>query len=271
MASEEFTFSQFAENVFYQRVNKWLVESINLGSGQRIVDLACGTGLLTRLILEKLRGARDTFVIGIDQSAVALRQAMDDLGNVQGVVVQFIQTQVQQMSAALRESVDTVVLGNGIHLVPDKKQLLSEVFASLRPGGVFAFNTTFFEGGVPPESEQFYRRWMSKALRNLRSTYGLMPERDKVEARRQLTPQQYRELLVEEGFTVTKEELMPVEFTLEGHEDISKYEDFIAGALPGIPLEKASRVLQEAAGQAFEELKLNFVLRNWLQVVAVRS
>ena len=271
MASEEFSFTKFAENAFFQGVNERLVDSLNLKPGQRVVDLACGTGLVTRLILEKLRGAKDSVVIGIDQSTVALRQAMEELGNARDAMVQFIQTQVEQMSASLKESVDTIVFGNGIHYIRDKQQLIAEVFASLSPGGTFAFNTTFFEGGVPPESEQFYRRWMYKALRNLKSTYGIMPQREKVEARRQLTPQEYRELLEKEGFTITKEELIPVEFTLEGHEDISKYEDFITGALPGVPLDKASKVLQEAARQSYEELKLTFVPRNWLQMVAVRS
>jgi len=270
MASQDFSFKSFAEQPFYQGVNQRLVDSLPMRSGQRIVDLACGTGLLTRLILERLQGAKDTLVIGIDQSGGALSQAMRDLKSAPGVMVQFVQTQVEHLSSTVQGSVDAVFLGNGIHLIPDKKQLVAEVFAILRPGGTFAFNSTFFEGGVPPESEQYYRRWMSKALRTLKSTYGLMPQRNKVEARRQLSPQEYRDILEQQGFSVTKEELVPVEFTLEGHLGIAKYEDFVTGALPGVPLEMASQVLQEAARQSYEELKLTFVPRNWLQVVAVR-
>lgn len=267
---EDFGFGKFADNAFYRQVNQGLVDSVDLNSSQRIVDLACGTGLLTRLLIEKLRDAKNTVVIGIDQSSGALRRAKEELGNVQGVVVQFIQSQIEQMSANLRESVDTVILGNGIHMVEGKQQLAAEVFKILRPGGTFAFNTTFFDGGIPTESEQYYRRWMSKALRTLRSTYGLMPDRGKVESRQHLSAQEYRDLLQDAGFHITKEDLIPVEFTLQGHEDISEYEDFITGALPGVPLKKASQVLQEAARQSYEELGLTFVLRNWLQVVAMR-
>ena len=270
MTGEQFGFGRFAEQSFYQRVNQWLVESINPRSGQRIVDLACGTGLLTRLILERLRGARDTVIIGIDQSGDSLRQAMENVKSVPGVMVELVQTQVEHLSTTLRGAADTIVLGNGIHLIPDKKLLIGEVFACLRPGGTFAFNSTFFEGGVPPESEAYYRRWMSKAIRNLKSTYGLMPTREKVQARRQLTPAEYREHLEQQGFTVTKQELIPVEFPLEGHLTISKYDDFVAGALPGVPLEMASQVLQEAARQSYKELNLTVVPRYWLQMVAVR-
>ena len=76
MAESEFSYKPFASQGFYQVVNKQLVEMVDFHPGQRVVDLACGTGAVTRLILEKLRGARDSLVIGIDMSATAIREAM---------------------------------------------------------------------------------------------------------------------------------------------------------------------------------------------------
>jgi hypothetical protein len=57
---------------------------------------------------------------------------------------------------------------------------------------------------------------------------------------------------------------------LQGWLDISRYEDFVAGALPGIPLGQASEALQESVRQTFQEMGLTVVPRNWLAVVAAK-
>ena len=68
---------------------------------------------------------------------------------------------------------------------------------------VFAFNTSFYEGGHAPETEQWYRRWMFRSIRILRSEYGLSPVKaEKVEARQHLTPEQYTQILKEGGFQI---------------------------------------------------------------------
>ncbi|MCH8062557.1 MAG: hypothetical protein IH861_08640 [Chloroflexi bacterium] len=77
MAPEEFTFTKFSRNDFYEGLNRRLVDMAEIGSGQRIVDLACGTGGVTKLMLEKLRDARDSVIIAVDHSASALKQAME--------------------------------------------------------------------------------------------------------------------------------------------------------------------------------------------------
>ena len=50
-----------------------------VGSDRRIVDLACGTGGVTRLILERINRTRDTVVIALDHSQSALKAAMEEL------------------------------------------------------------------------------------------------------------------------------------------------------------------------------------------------
>ena len=271
MASEEFTYDKFSKNPFMSSLNSRLIDMAEVGSGQRIIDLACGTGGVTRLILERLRGARESVVIAIDQSATALKQAMEDLKDARDAAVQFVQSRVEQLSESVKESVDTVFYCNAIHYVSDKDSLLAEVSKALKPGGKFAFNTSFFEGGQPPETLTFYRKWMFKASRTLRREYGLAPVlSEKVESRRHLTPGQYHELVERHGFRVVREEIDSVQVPLEGWLDISDFEDFIAGTMPGVPLDKASASLKEGATQAFRELEVEYVLRNWLDVLAVR-
>ena len=51
---------------------------------------------------------------------------------------------------------------------------------------------------------------------------------------------------------------------------ISQFEDWIRGVMPGVPLKEASESLQKGAAQLFEEMKVNFIPRNWLEIVAVK-
>lgn len=271
MSDSRFSYAPFASQGFYQVVNRQLVDMVEFHPGQKIVDLACGTGAVTRLIADRVKGARDSLVIAIDMSASAIKEAMAQLGSARDVALEFIHSRAEHLSTIVKYHVDGVVFCNGIHMVPDKQTLLAEVATTLRPGGIFAFNTTFFQGSIPPESEQFYRRWMSKSLRALKANYGLFPKQEKVAARQQLTVEQYEELLNANGFSIAQTHLCPAPMDLAGFLAISQYEAFIEGAMPGVPLEYGSEALQIGARQAFDELGLDKVPRNWLSVVAKRQ
>lgn len=270
---QRFSFSRFARLPFYAVVNSHLVELAGISSGKtmRVLDLACGTGAVTKIILERLEGFRRSWVIAMDASAEALELARQELAQFRSTMVRFVQGRAERLSQAIQDTVDAVVFCNAIHMIEEKEQMVQEVRQVLVPGGVFAFNTTFFAGAQPPETEQFYRRWMTRALRVLKRTHGLQPAREKVAARRQLTPEQYQLLLNQQGFTVDEQRLDLVDVPLEGWLGISEFSDFIQGALPGVPLAQACQVLQEAVSQVFTELKLQAVPRLWLHTVAVRS
>lgn len=268
---EDFSFKWFAQHAFHRATNVHLVELSDIRPGQKIVELACGTGAATRIILEKLSGARNSLVIGIDISASALREAMDHVASFKDVAIQLIQSRAEQFSQVIQERVDGILLCNAIHYISDKDALIEQVSQRLQRGGVFAFNTAFFQGSNPPETEQFYRRWMYKAIRLLKTHYGTVPTSVRVEARRPLSPEEYGKLLGQHGLAIIRQDISPVLITLQGWVDISRYEDFIRGALPGVPLQQASEALQEGVRQALQELGLETVPRNWLSVVAARA
>lgn len=271
VTTDDFSFAKFSMNTFYGSLNARLVDMVDLGSNQRIVDMACGTGAVTRLILERLRGARDSVIIALDQSATGLKQAMDDLKDVRDSAVEFVQSRVEHMSEAVKESVDTIFYCNAIHYITDKDALVAEVSKVLKPGGRFAFNTSFFEGGQTPESRLFYRKWMLKSSRILRKEYGLRPTRaEKVQSRKHLTVEEYRALVERHGLRVVRHEIDSVNVPIEGWLDISTFEDFITGIMPGVQLDKASDALRKGLVQTFDEMKIRYVSRNWLDVLAVR-
>ena len=113
---------------------------------------------------------------------------------------------------------------------------------------------------------------MMKSIRILRREYGMMPKRkDKVESRKQLTPDDYKNLVEAQGFKVKLTEIMKVQVPLAGWVEISAFRDFIEGTLPGVPLKEASAALQEGAKQTYKEMDIQFVNRNWMSVVALRT
>ena len=272
MALDNYSFAKFSTNPFYWSLNARLVDMAELKPGERIVDLGCGTGGVTQLILDRLRGARESVIIAMDQSGSALKQAMENLKDARDAAIQFVQSHVEQLSDSVKESVDTIVFCNAIHYVNDKDALMDEIEKTLKPGGKFVFNTSFFEGGQTPESLPFYRKWMLKSSRILRREYGLSPVKSaKVESRKHLTPDQYRELVEGHGLHVVKQEIDLVQVPIEGWLDISDFEDFIVGVMPGVPLEKASAALKAGVTQTYEQMGIEYVGRNWLDVIAVRN
>ena len=148
----------------------------------------------------------------------------------------FVHSQVEHISDAVKEKVDTVFFCNAIHYVPDKGELLDRIAGTIKPGGKLVFNTSFYSGPLDEETQLFYRKWMFKAQRILRREHGLSIQRiDKVESRKQLTAEEYKELVEGHGFRIEKQEVDPVKVPLQGWLDISSFSDFIEGAMPGVP------------------------------------
>ena len=274
-----FTFEKFAQNPFYQEVNRRLVALAGLRPGLRVVDLGAGTGAVTQLLMVAVarqggepaaKGGSE--VIAVEPSESAIEVARRNLENTSDAVVRFVQGGAERLSQLVRKPVDAVFFCNAIHLVKEKAAVMQEVYRSLREGGTFSFNTSFFQGAEPPESLQFYRRWMMKALRFLREQYGLSPDREqRAMARQPLSADDYVSLLMANGFQVRESQVVPVPMTLKGFEDISEYSLFIEGALPGVPLDKGSAALKFGAREAFAELGLETSPRNWLLVVASKE
>lgn len=96
----------------------------------------------------------------------------------------------------------------------------------------------------------------------------MRPERTTTQAMHWLTADEYRELLERHGFVIEDMHAEEANLSLESWQDISQYEEFAHGALPGVPTEVAVPVLQRSVAQAFAELQRTEIPRNWLQVVA---
>jgi ubiquinone/menaquinone biosynthesis C-methylase UbiE len=267
--SDGFSLEKFASHPFYQDVNRRLVALTHLRPGEQVVDLGSGTGAVTRLLAEQVRNDKGQ-VIAVDPSESATEVARRNLENLGDVVIRFVQGSAERLSQLVKLPVDAVFFCNAFHLVHEKEHVLREIRETLRKEGTFSFNTSFYQGAEPPESERFYKRWMLRAMRFLRDNHGVSPDRTKVEARIRLTEGEYVDLLTKNGFQVRDREVVRVQLPLESFEDISEYSLWIEGVLPGVPLEMGAEALKHGARVAFEELELESSPRNWLLVVANR-
>jgi trans-aconitate 2-methyltransferase len=105
-----------------------LLAQVPLASAQRVVDLGCGPGNSTELLIERFPGAE---VIGVDSSPDMLRQARERLPN-----CSFIQA---DLATWMPEHGTDLLFGNAVfHWVPDHPNVLARLLASLQPGGVLA-------------------------------------------------------------------------------------------------------------------------------------
>jgi len=262
-----FSFAKFAAQPFFKDVNAWPVARAGIRPGTDVLDLGCGPGAVTELILQRMGRPPLGRVFAVDPSASALIQAAQRL---QSAVVRFIQGTAERVTS-LVPPVDTVVFCNAIHLVQDKALVIAGISNILRPGGILAFNTTFFDGAYPGETYRFYKLWVLRAVRWLQERGHGVARGVKATAMQWLSPDDYRRLLEATGFGETEMEFQEKQLAVEAWEDISEFSMFIEGALPGVPLEVGAEALKVGVRQAFQELRLEAVPRIWLQAIARRT
>ena len=273
MSNNEFGFSKFSDNDFYSNVNKELIDSLDIKSDLKIVDLGCGSGGISKIITDKLNDVNcvNSSIVAVDSSEISLREAKANLRSVSDTMITFVQSRYEEFSSKIKDKVDLVVLCNAIHYLDDKELVIKDVMKILKPGGRFVFNSSFFDGAHPEHTHGFYRKWMFKAMRILTKEYKTRPVKaDKIESRVQLNPNQYKDVLENCGMEIINTQIREVDVPIDGWLDISGFKDFIEGVMPGVNLDIASKSLQQAVKDTFEEMKLTFVQRNWMEIVAVK-
>jgi ubiquinone/menaquinone biosynthesis C-methylase UbiE len=279
--TNRFTYERFAAHTFYADINRSLVQQalahLPVRAGKlTIVDMACGTGAVTRLIAEELaqQGHLDrAHLIGVDPSAEALRHArtgMDQMGL--ETHAEFIQGDAEDLPDIVSNA-DAAFFCNAIHLVPNKRAAFEQMSTILASGGIFACNSAFYEGTYVPGTERFYRLWTRRAVGWLKNTHPdvHLSREAKAMAMQWLSPEEYIGLFKKTGFSSVETVQTSVTISLDAWRDLGQYWLFIDGALPGIPLAYGAEALETAVYQVGQELGMTTVPRTWLQLVATKA
>jgi trans-aconitate 2-methyltransferase len=106
-----------------------VLDRLELAGDEVVLDAGCGSGRVTRLLLERLPRGR---VIAVDASAEMVARARTELAGVRAEVR-------QEDLAGLRlrpgEQVDAIFSNAVLHWVDDHDALFAHLAAALRPGG----------------------------------------------------------------------------------------------------------------------------------------
>jgi ubiquinone/menaquinone biosynthesis C-methylase UbiE len=266
------TYEPFAEESAYIGVNGKLVDRVfNRLNGRnpiRLLDIAAGTGLLTSLLYEKAKADGSKVIstlLDLDFPALsrARRQVHADRADAVFASADFL---------PLREVYDAVIFANALHLLDaEAKELaLAESWRVLKPGGLLAMNSTFYEGAYPEESKHFYSRWIRRAIAEINRR---LPERSKGEkgqAMEWLSAEGYRGIIANAGFKIVEMRERRVRLSQAAVRAISSYKEFAKGALHATDgdAEEAARALEATVQQTFRDLKMKYLPRLWLEIVA---
>ena len=274
--TNQYTFEPVTVYPFYAEINRSLVwqaftpfTSRPTGTALTIVDMACGTGVITRLIAEELaRIGQPGRILCVDPSAEALRLAQKSMEELE-VRADFIQGATDDLSSIVQNA-DAAFFCNAIHLVSDKLTAFRQINAILAPGGIFACNSAFFDGTNVGETQRFARLWIRRAVGWLRKEHPevMFSRETKAVAMQWLKPEEYSTLLKESGFKSIEITLEKAFISLDALRDLGKYWLFIEGALPGVPLSLGAAALGISVYQAGQELDMAGIDRMWLQMVA---
>jgi demethylmenaquinone methyltransferase / 2-methoxy-6-polyprenyl-1,4-benzoquinol methylase len=109
--------------------NRVVVRASGVGPGDRVLDLACGTGSLTRDLAKKV--GPDGRVLGIDFSKEMLREA--EKKPMPGV--EYRLGDATDLIGVEDGSFDAATIAYGARNIPDLDALFSEMARAVRPGG----------------------------------------------------------------------------------------------------------------------------------------
>lgn len=128
-------YAEFARTFpMYRETSRDVVAAADLADDSVVVDLCCGTGITTEVILESL--GREGRVAGVDASEAMLQQARTQVTDARA---DFIQSPAEEVMSVVESPVDAVICNSAIWQT-DFAKVAAAVGHLLRPGGTFTFN-----------------------------------------------------------------------------------------------------------------------------------
>ena len=274
-AENEQIFEAFAKEPAYIHVNERLISRMikHLGNVKSInvLDVAAATGLMTTITDRMTRAAGIDFKSTLlDLDLPALHEAKKE---VTADNAEYVFASASELP--IRGTFDAIIFANSIHLLDaeSKVKALAENRRVLRDGGVLVVNTTFYDGAYPEESKPFYSRWIRRSISEINKRLPKREKGEKVQAMEFLPADEYRSMITQAGFKIVETRERRVLLSQAAVRAISSYRDFAIGALHATEedADEASKVLQATVRQTFNDLKMKYLPRNWLEIVAIKA
>jgi trans-aconitate 2-methyltransferase len=111
-----------------QGFGRTLLRQLELSGDETVLDAGCGSGAVTKALLERLPDGR---VIAVDASPAMVDRARAELAGEPRVTVEL----VDLVELDLEEAVDVVFSSAVFHWIADHERLFARLHAALRPGG----------------------------------------------------------------------------------------------------------------------------------------
>jgi ubiquinone/menaquinone biosynthesis C-methylase UbiE len=153
---------------------QWAEETVDRARpqpGERVLDIACGTGIIARTVARRLAG--NARVVGLDISPAMLAVARSSAER-EGVQVEWIEGNSESLPF-LDESFDLAISQQGLQFVQDRAAAMAEMLRIIEPGGR-AVTSTWTEIGnnsiYEPFTEVVERHLGTSAIRSPFSLYS---------------------------------------------------------------------------------------------------
>ena len=126
-------FRPFAENI---------VESVRLSSGDRVLDVACGTGIVGRLAKERVGAGGKVVGVDVNPQMLAVARSVEPS-------IEFREGTADDLPLAEGEEFDAVLCQQGLQFFAEKLDAVREMHRALRSGGKLAVSTWRPDDEIP--------------------------------------------------------------------------------------------------------------------------
>jgi ubiquinone/menaquinone biosynthesis C-methylase UbiE len=137
--------SSYYNDSWHPSFAQWMADTAALKPGERVLDLACGTGLLTFAAAKAIGSSGRVIGVDISEGMLAEAKARLQKEKTQFPNIRFFNHDIADLStlnAAKEESFDAITCASALVLLRDPKAALKEWLKYLKPGGRLVVDTT---------------------------------------------------------------------------------------------------------------------------------
>ncbi len=275
-----FNFDVFSEQEEYRKVNydfvrrTFPIDLIQKGKKLTVLDVACGTGLITSMIVEILNGAKCK-IFGVDPNPASIEIARRKVKSKGETEIEFYESYAEGIAEFIKpETVDVAYFCNAIHEITTdeaKQKSLGSISKVLKRGGKLFINSTFTRESYTPDTVKFW------GMLKLLAFQALGKKRDKnAPAFEILSVEDYKNKIEKSGFIVNEIRSVRVELSEKAMLAICEYDAFIKGVFIDMEdsdkfsLQQKSDALKLAVKTIIAQVKekanqFNPFARNWIE------